>query len=328
MRNDHRTPDPATPDEPREALTDHGNSRRRAIACMAWAGAGVLWTLEGGVPSSQVMGNSVYAAERNQHTFSFVQISDSHIGFNKEPNPDPASTLQAVIDKIRAAPHRPAFLIHTGDVSHLSKPGEFDIADQIVRGAGLDVHYVPGEHDVLIDDGKSFFDRFSKGSGGKGWYSFDQSGVHFVALVNVLNLKGGGLGFLGDQQLAWLEQDLRGRGSSTPIVVFTHIPLWSIYPEWGWGTDDSAQALSYLKRFGSVTVLNGHIHQVIQKVEGNVSFHTAMSTAYPQPAPGVGPGPGPMKVPADRLRAVIGVRTVNYVPGHSDLALVDAPLGA
>ncbi len=328
MKDDRKTPDPATSDDQLEAATGHGNGRRRALACMAWAGAGILWTLEGGVPRSLMLGNNAYAAERDLHAFSFVQISDSHIGFKLEPNPNPASTYQAALDKIKAAPQRPAFLIHTGDVSHLSKPSEFDTAAQIMRGAGLEVHYVPGEHDVLGDDGKSFFERFSPDSGGKGWYSFDQGGVHFVALVNVLNFQSSGLGFLGAEQLAWLEQDLRGRGGSTPIVVFTHIPLWALYPAWGWGTDDSAQAMSYLKRFGSVTVLNGHIHQVIQKVEGSISFHTAMSTAYPQPAPGVGPGPGPLKVPADRLRSVIGVRSVNFVPGRADLALVDTPLGA
>lgn len=326
--DDHTRPGPAATDDQTETLTAHGRSRRRALACMAWAGAGVLWTLDGGVPRSLALGNTAHAAQPASRAFSFVQISDSHIGFNKEPNPDPAGSLQEAIAKIKAAPQQPAFLLHTGDVSHLSKPGEFDTAEQIVRGAGLEVHYVPGEHDVLLDAGKSFFERFSAGSGGKGWSSFDHNGVHFIALVNVLNLKAGGLGFLGDEQLAWLAQDLRGRGSSTPIVVYTHMPLWALYPEWGWGTDDSAQALSHLKRFGSVTVLNGHIHQVIQKVEGHVSFHTAMSTAYPQPGPGVGPGPGPLKVPADRLRSLIGVRSVDVVPGRAELALVDTPLAA
>ncbi|WEY41391.1 metallophosphoesterase [Paraburkholderia sp. SUR17] len=309
-------------------LTGHGKARRRALTCMAWAGTGVVWTLSGGVPRTLGIVGDAWGATSDERALTFVQISDSHIGFNKQPNPAPENTLQEAIDKIKALPRPPAFMLHTGDVSQLSRPAEFDTAEQIVRGAGLDVHYIPGEHDVLIDDGQPFFERFSKGTGGKGWYSFDQNGVHFVALVNVLNLKSGGLGSLGAEQLAWLERDLRGRTSSTPIVVFTHIPLWSLYPEWGWGTDDSAQALGYLKRFGSVTVLNGHIHQVLQKVEGNVSFHSAMSTAFPIAAPGVGPGPGPMKVPEDRLHAVLGVRTVNFVPGRTDLALVDSPLGA
>jgi Icc protein len=308
-----------------EILDSHGARRRTALTCMAWAGAGMLWTLHGGVPGSKLLGGTAQAAENDSRAFSFVQISDSHIGFSKDPNLDPASTLKEAIDKVRASPEKPAFMIHTGDISHLSKPGEFDTATQIIQSAGLDVHYVPGEHDVLVDDGGSYFERFSKPADKK-WYSFDQGGVHFIGLTNVLNLRGGGLGFLGDEQLAWLQQDLRVRTSSTPIVVFAHIPLWSLYPSWGWGTDDSAQALSLLKRFGSVTVLNGHVHQVAQKVEGEISFYSAMSTAFPQPAPGTAVGPGPMKVPASTLRTLLGVRTVNYVPGQAELAVVDRRL--
>jgi hypothetical protein len=309
----------------RETLDEHGARRRTALTCMAWAGAGMLWTMSGGVPGSKLLGGAAQAAEVDRHAFSFVQISDSHIGFSKDPNLDPASTLQEAVDKIRTSSEKPAFMIHTGDISHLSKPAQFDTATQIIKSAGLDVHYVPGEHDVLVDDGGSYFERFSKPADKK-WYSFDQGGVHFIGLTNVLNLRGGGLGFLGDEQLAWLQQDLHARTSSTPIVVFAHIPLWSLYPEWGWGTDDSARAMSLLKRFGSVTVLNGHIHQVTQKVEGEISFYTAMSTAFPQPAPGTAAGPGPMKVPADTLRKLLGVRTVNYVPGHAQLAIVDRSL--
>ena len=185
---------------------------------------------------------------------------------------------------------------------------------------------MPGEHDVLGDDGKQYLDRYGKGTKGGGWYSFDHKGVHFIGLVNVLNLKAGGLGSLGPEQLEWLEDDVEGLSASTPIVVFTHIPLWSIYPDWGWGTDDSAQALAYLKRFGSVTVLNGHIHQIMQKVEGNVTFHTATSTAFPQPQPGAAPSPGPMKVPADQLRSLLGLSSVNYVLGGHSLAIIDSSL--
>ncbi|WP_353189272.1 metallophosphoesterase [Pandoraea pnomenusa] len=293
-------------------------SRRRAMACLAWAGAGILWTLDGGVPRGtsivNAMGTSAAAAEMPAASgvLSFVQISDSHIGFNKAPNPDPAATLQSAIERIRTASQRPAFMLHTGDVSHLSRAEEFDTAQQIVNGARLDTHYVPGEHDVIGDDGRAFFARFSPRSQGTGWYSFDDHGVHFVALVNVLNLKAGGMGYLGDTQLAWLAADLKGRSASTPLVVFTHMPLWSVYPAWGWGTDDGERALALLRPFGSVTVLNGHIHQVLQKVEGNVRLQTAMSTAFPQPAPGDGPGPGPLKVDASQLRQTLGIRRVDF----------------
>jgi 3',5'-cyclic AMP phosphodiesterase CpdA len=237
------------------------------------------------------------------------------------------STLQIAIDKINALPTPPAFILHTGDLSHLSKPEEFDALDQLLKSARTErIFYVPGEHDVLTDNGAIYLERYGRGTKGAGWQSFDVQGVHFIGLVNVLNLKAGGLGNLGREQLEWLEDDLKDLSSGTPIVVFAHIPLWSVYPEWGWGTDDSEQALSYLRRFGSVTVLNGHIHQTLQKIEGNVHFHTAMSTAFPQPAPGTAASPGPMKVPAEKLRSVLGLASVNYVQGKQALAIIDSPL--
>jgi 3',5'-cyclic-AMP phosphodiesterase len=304
-------------------------NRRGLLKCMAWSGAGVVWTLHGGVPRSLGLVGDAAAAVRPADGLTFVQISDSHIGFGKPPNPDARTTLSEAIDKIGAMATRPAFIVHTGDISHLSKPAEFDDADQIIRGGGLRVRTIPGEHDVLDDEaGKLYRERYGKGTKGDGWYSFEEGGVHFVALVNVMSLKGGGLGSLGGEQLEWLENDVEGLSSSTPIVVLAHAPLWAIYPEWGWGTEDGARALSYLKRFGSVTVLNGHIHQVMQKVEGNVAFHTAMSTAFPQPAPGTARSPGPLKVPADQLRRLLGVRTVAYRSGDAALATIDAPLDA
>jgi 3',5'-cyclic-AMP phosphodiesterase len=304
-------------------IHDHnedGIDRRGFLECMAWAGTGVIWTISGGIASSRAFG-----APASKGGFTFAQISDSHIGFNKPANPDVTATLQATVDKINALPQTPDFIIHTGDLSHLSKAAEYDTMDQVLKGSKQkQVHYVPGEHDTAIDDGKQYLERYGKGTQGRGWYSFDQNGVHFVGLVNVRALEG--LGKLGADQLEWLEKDLKPKGSSTPVVVFAHIPLWAVYPQWGWGTEDSAQALTYLKRFGSVTVLNGHIHQVMQKVEGNVTFHTAMSTAFPQPAPGAAPAPGPMKVPAEKLRSVIGITNVNYVAGKHSLAVVDSPL--
>ena len=256
----------------------------------------------------------------------FVQISDSHIGFDKPANTDVTATLRAAIAKINAEPEPPAFVLHTGDLTHLSKPAEFDTLQQVLSELSVPVFYVPGEHDVLEDDGKSYLQRFGKGTQGAGWHSFDHGGVHFIGLVNVVNLKAGGLGTLGDEQLEWLEKDVKRLSSSTPIVVFAHIPLWSVYPEWGWGTDDSERALSYLKRFGSVSVLNGHIHQVMQKVEGHVTFHTAMSTAFPQPAPGSAPSPGPMKVPDDRLRRLLGLSRISFHDVNHPIAITDVPL--
>jgi 3',5'-cyclic-AMP phosphodiesterase len=305
---------------------DDGVDRRGFLKCMAWAGTGALYVVKGGILKSYSLSDpaGLAAGAANPGELSFIQISDSHMGFDKAANPDVVATLRVAVEKINAAPMRPEFLLHTGDISHLSKPTEFDTVDQVLKEARAgQVFYVPGEHDVLGDDGKQYLDRYGKGAKGGGWYSFDHKGVHFIGLVNVLNLKAGGLGSLGQEQLEWLEDDVRGLSASTPIVVFAHIPLWSIYPDWGWGTDDSAQALAYLKRFGSVTVLNGHIHQIMQKVEGNIAFHTASSTAFPQPHPGAAPSPGPLKVPADQLRSLLGLTSVKYVEGKNSLAVVD-----
>jgi len=316
----------STSDQNRPLLDEDGIDRRGFLRCMNWAGTGILWSLAGGLPLGIGLDKAL-AADAPASPFTFLQISDSHVGFDKPANPDALATLKESIDRIKTLPVKPAFMIHTGDISHLSKPSEFDNADKLIGEAGLQVFYVPGEHDLLDEaQGKAYLDRYGKGSKGTGWYSFDQDGVHFVGLVNVAGLAAGGLGKLGPEQLAWLKTDLDGQSASTPIVVFAHIPLWSLYPDWGWGTDDGAEALSNLKRFGSVTVLNGHIHQVMQKVEGNVTFHTARSTAFPQPAPGTAPAPGPMKVPAGDLRKYLGIATVDFVRGSQPLAIIDRPL--
>jgi len=305
---------------------DHGDgtTRRKVLECMTWAGTGLLWTVAGGVPRSLGLVDGALAA--GAPGLTFLQISDSHMGFDKPANPNVKSTLEEAIGRIKAIPQRPSFMIHTGDITHLSKPAEFDDADKIISQARLDVHYVPGEHDILDEEAKLYKERYGRGSNGDGWYSFDAGGVHFVGLVNVKNLKAGGMGNLGADQLAWLAADLKDKTASTPVVVFAHIPLWVVYEQWGWGTDDGAQALGLLKRFGSVTVLNGHIHQVMQKVEGNVAFHTARSTAFPQPAPGAAPSPGPMKVPDDKLRSMLGVASVTFKRGDQRLAIIDTPL--
>lgn len=305
-----------------DLASSDGVDRRGFLKCMAWAGTGLVWSFAGGVPVSHVFGQLHHPLK--QADFSFIQISDSHIGFNKPANADVTATLQAALDKINAATNSPDFLIHTGDLTHSSKPAEFDTMDQVLAGAKRQIFYVPGEHDTSVDDGKFYLERYGKGSKGSGWYSFDHKGVHFVGLVNVVQLEG--MGKLGEAQLAWLKQDLGKLKSSAPIVIFAHIPLWAVYPTWGWGTSDSEQAFALLKRFGSVTVLNGHIHQVLQKVEGNVTFHTAMSTAFPQPAPGTAPSPGPMKVSAEKLRDVLGISEVHFVAQRHQLAIVDSSL--
>ncbi|HVT97033.1 MAG TPA: metallophosphoesterase [Acidobacteriaceae bacterium] len=302
-------------------ISQDGVDRRGFLKCMAWAGTGLIWTFSGGVPVSWAFGEPPRSGKSSD--FSFVQISDSHIGFNKPANADVTATLQTALARIEAAPAAPDFLIHTGDLTHSAKSAEFDTLSQVL-GTRRQMFYVPGEHDTAVDDGKLYLSLFGQGTQGNGWYSFDHKGVHFIGLVNVVQLEG--MGRLGQAQLDWLKQDVHGLKSSTPIVVFAHIPLWAVYPQWGWGTSDSEQALAMLRRFGSVTVLNGHIHQVLQKVEGQVTFHTAMSTAFPQPAPGTAASPGPMKVPADKLRDLLGITEVQFVARRHTLAVVDSSL--
>ena len=304
-------------------------SRRKALKCMAYGGAGTLFVLAGGVftPVDLALAANDKPGIARLGKPLFVQISDTHIGFNKEANPDVGGTLKQSIDIVNAMPEQPGLIIHTGDITHLSKPAEFDLAQQLMSGLRTtELHTVPGEHDTTDPTVTEYFNRFGKASDNKGYYSFDHAGVHFIALINVLQFKPGGLGTLGSDQLAWVAADLKGRSSSTPIVVFAHMPLWTIYEPWGWGTGDADQLMAQLRRFGSVTVLNGHIHQIVQKVEGNITFHTARSTAYPQPLPGDGPGPGPLKVASDQLPKMLGVSSVSVVKHPSALALTDTAL--
>jgi hypothetical protein len=307
-------------------LLDSKLSRRRALTCLgAWSGAAVLWNVVGGVP--RAYGKATEQNGPPVSGFTFAQISDTHLGFHKEANPDVGATLSRCISDLNTLPHRPAFVAHTGDITHLSRPAEFDLAEQMFGDLAVDrIHYVPGEHDALDNGLSGYLQRHGKQGGGKAWYSFEDHGVHFVGLSNVVDFEAGKMPTLGDEQLDWLERDLAGRSASTPIVVFAHIPLWTVYEKWGWGTADAPRALASLRRFGSVTVLNGHIHQVMQKVEGHVAFHTALSTAYPQPAPGAADSPGPLTVAAGELGRYLGTRELHVVRGKSLLATVDRPI--
>jgi 3',5'-cyclic-AMP phosphodiesterase len=299
----------------------HNADRRGFLKCMTWAGTAMVWSVAGGIPRSALIGT----AEAAPTGFTFAQVSDSHLGFDKPVNTNVTGTFQESLTQATSG-LAPSFLIHTGDITHLSKPEQFDTGAQLLGATKLQVHTVPGEHDVLEDDGKSYLNHYGKGTQGDGWYSFNDHGVHFIALVNVVNLQGNGLGDLGQPQLEWLEKDVKGLPSSMPIVVFAHVPLWIVAEDWGWGTKDGAQALTYLKRFGSVTVLNGHIHQIMQKVEGHVAFHTARSTAFPQGTPGVAKGPGPIPVPPGSLKTYLGTARVSLVNNTQPLAIVDTPL--
>jgi 3',5'-cyclic-AMP phosphodiesterase len=300
----------------------HDPDRRGFLKCMTWAGSAMVWTVAGGIPRAHVIGQ----ADAAETGFTFGQVSDSHLGFDRPVNTNVTGTFQEALGQVTSMADKPAFLIHTGDITHLSTAEQFDTGAQLLAATKLQTYTVPGEHDILEDNGKSYLNRYGKGTKCDGWYSFNAGGVHFIGLVNVVNLQGNGLGDLGQAQLEWLEKDVKNVSSSTPIVLFAHVPLWIAYQDWGWGTKDGGQALSYLKRFGSVTVLNGHIHQVMQKVEGQVAFHTARSTAFPQGVPGVAKGPGPMMVPAGDLQKFLGTARISLVSTKSPLAIVDTPL--
>ena len=305
-------------------------SRRQALRCLAaWTGTAVVWSVAGGVPHALGASGDRTPIASSNGALTFVQISDTHIGFNKEANPDVVGSLRRAIAEVNAMQPAPAFVVHTGDVSHLSKPAEFGTARELLQEfRAARVHTVPGEHDTIDNGTTGYLRHFDHDGNGRAWYSFDEGGVHFVGLNNVETFRQSTLASLGEQQLAWLKGDLAGIRPSTPIVVLAHIPIWTVWEPWGWGTADSAEALALLRPFGSVTVLNGHIHQVLQKVEGNVALYTARSLAYPLPAPGQeGVGePGPVTVPAGELGKRLGTRTLSVVRGRRELALIDTPL--
>lgn len=286
-------------------------NRSDALKCAGWFGASITWTLVGGLP---VLG------EAKPGEFSFVQISDSHLGFKGTANPDVASTFEKTIDDLNGMTQRPAFVVHTGDVTHLAKPEQFAMAKEIVGGLKSDFYAIPGEHDVIGDHGALFHAQFGRGD--DAWWSMNANGAHFVFLVNVLGFAGfAGMGQLGKAQLAWLASDLATVKSDTPVVIFAHVPLFAVYPQWGWTTEDAAQALSLVRRFASVTVLNGHIHQIQTAVEGSVRFYTARAMAFPLPAPGSAPHPAPVTVATEDLPQFLGYREVEIVP--EDVATID-----
>ena len=308
-------------------MTQNPNTmtRRQLIRHSAWFGAAVGLAVVGGEVISHVAGAEAANRAAARPTLRFAQVSDSHIGFTGAPNPDVAGTFGHAIDQVNNLGYTPDFVIHTGDLTHLSTSDQFDHVKQMLGGVRTPhVVTVPGEHDSVDDAGQKYRSVFGAGTRGDGWYSFDIAGVHVIALVNTLNLKK--LGHLGTDQLDFVKKDVAGLSSDTPIVVFSHIPLFAMYPDWGWGTDDATQALSYLSRFASVTCLNGHVHQIFSKTEGNVTFYSGTTTAYPLPHPGDGPAPKPVTLPAGKLHDALGIREVSYTKGQTALALKEATL--
>ncbi|GLE59198.1 metallophosphoesterase family protein [Mycobacteroides chelonae] len=299
-------------------------SRRQLIRHTAWFGAAVALTVSGGEVISHVAGSTAPISS-SRPALRFAQISDSHIGFTGSANANVVDSFDHAIGQINNLDYTPDFVIHTGDLTHLATDEQFDQVKQMMSDIDTPhVFTVPGEHDSVDDSGQKYRGVFGGGTRGDGWYSFDIGGVHVIGLVNTLNLKK--LGHLGGEQLEFIRKDLAPLSADTPIIVFSHIPLFAMYPEWGWGTDDSAQALSYMKRFASVTCLNGHVHQLFTKTEGNITFYSGTTTAYPLPKPGDGPAPKPVTLPAGQLHEILGIREVSYVKGGQTLAIKEDKL--
>jgi Icc protein len=323
------TPDAEGSQSGASTADDHspeGMTRRQLLRHSAWFGAAVVLTVTGGEVISQVTGaDTPKALQADPTALRFIQISDSHLGFKGTANTAVEDSFTEAISQINALPYRADFVMHTGDLTHLSTPGQFDQVKQMMSELKTGrVFTVPGEHDSIDDAGQKYRQAFGAGTAGDGWYSFDLHGVHFLSLVNTLSLEK--LGHLGTDQLDFIRQDVAKLSADTPIVVFSHIPLFALYPKWGWGTDDATQALSYLKRFSSVTCLNGHIHQLFTKTEGNITFHSATTTAYPLPKPGERPAPTPVTLPAGKLKDALGIREVHYLEGDRNLAVKDVKL--
>ncbi|MGW2253695.1 metallophosphoesterase family protein [Kitasatospora sp. NPDC001660] len=304
---------------------EHDMTRRQLMRHSAWFGGAVVLTVVAGEVISHIPG-STSAAPASSADLRFVQISDSHIGFQGPANMDVTATFAAAINQVNSLGYRPDFVMHSGDLTHLSTPDEFDQVKQMMSQLDTDrVFTVPGEHDSIGDNGpRAYRQAFGQNTLGDGWYSFDTHGVHFIALVNTLHLEQ--LGHLGNDQIDFVRKDIAGLSSDTPIVIFSHIPLFAMYPTWGWGTDDAVQLLSMFRRFSSVTCLNGHVHQLFSKTEGNITFHSARPTCYPFPKPGQGPAPLPQVLPAGQLKDALGIRTVNYWQGNHALAIKDTKL--
>jgi len=310
-----------------QPVDEHGMTRRQLIRHTGWFGGAVVLTVAGGEVISHIADtrSAATVAAAGSSALRFVQVSDSHIGFQGAANMDVAGSFTEAIHQVNSLGFKPDFVMHSGDLTHLSTASQFDQVKQMMTGLRTErVFTVPGEHDSIGDAGRAYRQTFGMGTLGDGWYSFDTHGVHFIALVNTLNLEK--LGHLGNSQIDFVRKDLAGLSSDTPVVVFSHIPLFAMYPQWGWSTDDALQVLALLRRFSSVTCLNGHVHQLFTKTEGNITFHSATTTAYPLPKPGQGPGPVPQVLPAGRLKDALGIRTVDYRQGTGALAIKDEKL--
>jgi len=263
------------------------------------------------------------ASAAAQDDFYFVQLSDSHWGFEGPPNPDAKVTLKKAVASVNSLEYQPDFVVFTGDLTHTTdnpverrkRMSEFkEIVSELKVKT---VRFMPGEHDASLDNGKAFKEFF-----GATHYTFDHKGVHFIALDNVSDPRA----LIGDEQLAWLAADLKQQKNDAPIVVLTHRPLFDLVPQWDWATRDGAKAVELLMPYKNVTVFYGHIHQEHHHMTGHIAHHAAKGLMFPLPAPGSQPNRTPLPWnPAEPYKG-LGFRGIDAELKDADYKIIEYPV--
>jgi hypothetical protein len=278
----------------------------------------------GGVVFASGLGKIASAAYGSgAEDFYFVQLSDCHWGFEGPPNPEAKVTLKKAVQAVNSLEEQPDFIVFTGDLTHTTddpktrrkRMAQFRdiVADLKVKT----LHFMPGEHDASLDRGEAFQEFF-----GKTHYTFDHKGVHFIVLDNVSDPRA----MIGDEQLKWLAADLAQLPKDANIVVFTHRPLFDLYPQWDWATRDGSKAIDLLMPYSNVTVFYGHIHQEHHHMTGHIAHHAAKSLIFPLPAPGSRPKRAPLPWNAAHPFNGLGYRSVEAEVEKRDYAITELPL--
>jgi hypothetical protein len=263
------------------------------------------------------------AAGQKYDDFYFVQLSDSHWGFQGPPNPDAKGTLKKAVAAVNSLNEQPDFIVFTGDLTHTTddpKERRQRLAQfkEIVSELKVkNVHFMPGEHDASLDNGEAFKEFF-----GKTRYAFDHKGVHFIALDNVSDPRAS----LGDEQLQWLADDLKQQPKNANIVVLTHRPLFDLYPQWDWATRDGVKAIDLLLPMEHVTVFYGHIHQEHHKMTGHIAHHAAKGLMFPLPAPGSQPQRNPLPWDATQPYKGLGFRDIEAEVSETAFKITELPV--
>lgn len=293
---------------------------RRAFMKLAGLG-GVVFA--SGLTAARGASGASLAGAGTDDDFYFVQLSDSHWGFQGPPNPDATGTLRKAVAAVNALPEAPDFIVFTGDLTHTTDdPKErrqrmAQFRDIVSDLKVKTVHFMPGEHDASLDNGEAFQEFF-----GKTHYTFDHKGVHFIALDNVSDPRAS----IGDAQLEWLAEDLQRQPREANIVVLTHRPLFDLYPQWDWATRDGAKAIDLLLPMANVTVFYGHIHQEHHRMTGHIAHHAARSLMFPLPV--AGSQPTRLPVPWDPARPYhgLGFRDIEAGLKPSSYTLSELPI--